>query len=88
MLNYKDEFYEDFDDSEADEIMDRLIAFVNDKGEGSITDYILDFCETYKYRIEEIAYMVKDNKTFKNILNQDCIHHGIIRTETASMDEW
>lgn len=88
MLNYKDEFYEQFEDHEIEGIMHKLIKFVNDKEEGSIADYILDFCETYNYRIEEIAYMVKENKTFKNILKQDCIHHGIFKTENTLQEDW
>ena len=88
MLNYKDEHYDDFKDEDAEEIMASLIEFINNKGNGSITEYILDFCETYNYRIEEVAYLVADNKTFKNILKQDCLHHGIFKTEAASMDEW
>jgi hypothetical protein len=88
MLNYKDEYYDDFDGADTDKIMAELIEFINNKGEGSIAEYILDFCETYNYRIEEIAYLVAENKTFKNILKQDCIHHGIFKTEKTVVDEW
>ncbi len=88
MLNYKDEHYDDFKDEDTELILNNLIQFINNKGEGSIVEYILDFCETYNYRIEEIAYLIKENKTFKNILNQDCIHNRIFRTENKSLDEW
>jgi hypothetical protein len=88
MLNYKDEYYEEFTDNEREEIASRLIEFINNKGEGAITEYILDFCETYNYRIEEIAYLIAENKTFKNILKQDCIHRGIFKSDKESLEEW
>ena len=88
MLNYKDEHYDDFSKLNTEQIMSELIDFINNKGNGSITDYILDFCETYNHRIEEIAYLIAENKTFKNILKQDCIHHNIFRTDNANMDDW
>jgi len=88
MLNYKDEYYNDFSNEDTEKIINELIEFINNKEDGSIVEYILDFCETYNYRIEEIAYLIKENKTFKNILNQDCIHHRIFRTESESLEEW
>jgi len=88
MLNYKDEYFEEFSDDKKEEIINTLIEFINNKKEGSITEYILDFCETYNYRIEEIAYLIAENKTFKNILKQDCIYHGILQTENDGIDEW
>jgi hypothetical protein len=88
MLNYKDEHYDDFNGVDTEKIMAELIEFINNKGEGSIAEYILDYCETNNYRIEEIAYLVAENKTFKNILKQDCIHHGIFKTEKTVVDEW
>jgi len=88
MINYEDEYYEEFPEEKSEIILNELIDFINNKGEGSISDYILDFCETNNYRVEEIAYIIAENKTFKNILKQDCLYRGILHTENDSIDEW
>lgn len=82
MLNYKDDHFVEFDESKSEEILDDLIKFINNKKEGSIVEYVLEFCEDNQYRVEEIAFLISDNKTFKNIIRHDCIFRGIIREDT------
>ncbi len=90
MINYRDELVKEFTEEESTQIMLDLIDYIELKKEGSISDYILDFCNLYEYRIEEIAYLIKDHSIFKNILKQDCIFHGIFRNKKKidKIDKW
>lgn len=88
MVNYKDEVYISFEESDQEEILINMLKYIDKKDEGSIVEYILDFCEANEYKIEEIADIIKDNKILKNILEQDCIHHKMFRVETNDMDDW
>jgi len=90
MINYGDESFKEFSKEEEEQILLDLITHIEAKTEGSITDYIIDFCNTKEYRIEEIAYLIKDNKTLSAILKQDCLYHGILRNETpkSKLEDW
>jgi len=74
-------------DKEKDELILKLIDHIENRTEGSILEYILDFCEKYSYRIEDIGLLVKENKTFKEIIKQDCIYNNYFKT-TNKMDVW
>ncbi len=84
MLNYRDDYFVEFDESKSEEILDTLIEFINSKKEGSIVEYVLEFCENNQYRVEEIAFLISENKTFKNIIRHDCLYRGIIREEDVN----
>jgi hypothetical protein len=86
ILNFKDEHFIDFDIPD-EQVLANLKEHLNLKIEGSIVDYILDYCDTTGYRVEEVAELVKKDKVLKNILKQDCIFHGIFENPNK-LDEW
>lgn len=91
MINYKDESAELFREPD-DIIILRLIEHINKKQEGSMSDYILDFCEENNYHIEDVADLIKNNKNIRSLLKQDCIYHGILKNEKdipyQKIEEW
>jgi len=76
-----------FSEDEKEELILKLIDHVENRTEGSILEYIIDFCNQYDYRIEDIGLLVKENKTFKEILKQDCLYHNFFGN-TNKMEEW
>lgn len=55
-------------------------------------DAILEFCEVKNYRIEEVGFMLKDNKNFIKILEDDFIRNkhiqGDIYDKKSLIDCW
>ena len=86
MLNFRDEYFIDFKESE-EIVLEKLKKHLTLKTEGSLADYILDFCSTNQYRIEEIAELVKNDKELRTLLKQDCIFHGIFKNP-RKVEEW
>lgn len=89
MLNYRDEITVDFKEDDVT-ILIQLLDHIGKKTEGSISEYIIDFCDEHSYRIEEVANLIKKNKNIKRLLKEDCIAHRIIRSksETDRIDVW
>ena len=89
MINYKDEAPEEFKYDDQTVLL-QLIEHIELKQEGSMSDYILDFCGKYNYHIEDVADLVKNNSTIKALLKQDCIFRGILTTKTpkVQIEEW
>jgi hypothetical protein len=88
MINYKDEITEDFTEEDFEEIQSLLVNYLSKKKQGSLTEYILDFCEYYSYRIEDIAEIISRDKELKTLLKDDCVHYKIFRTEDNRIDDW
>ena len=90
MINYNAEIEntETFDESDFPRIQEELRLYLCKKESGSLSEYILDFCEVYSYRVEEVAEVIQQDKELKSLLRQDCEHHGIFRTDKPKMEEW
>ena len=90
MLNYHDELPVEFEEDNQTILM-KLLDHIGKKQEGSLSDYILDFCDENSYKIEEVAFLIKDNKYIRGLLKEDCIFHGILkntRKAVQKIDEW
>jgi len=89
MLNYKDEIYTEFNEEDFDRIQEELRNYLGKKQPGSLLSYILDFCDVYSYRIEDVAEVISTSKELKELIRMDCIFHKILRTEdNCESDEW
>ena len=92
MINYKDESVIEFSQEQEQEILMEMILFLERKLEGSIIDYILEYCEVNEYRVEEVADLIKSNKMIRDILEQDCVFHGILenknKLQTENLKGW
>ena len=86
ILNFKDEYSVPFTVSD-EVVLEQLKEHLMLKVEGSLTDYILDFCERNSYRIEEVAEIIKNDKVLKGIIKQDCIFHGIFENPNK-IEDW
>lgn len=86
MINYKDECVIDFKDPE-EVVLKQLKAHLELKTEGSLSDYILDFCDLNNYRVEEVAALIKSDKELKTLLKQDCIFRGIFKNPNK-VEKW
>jgi len=82
-----DHGFKELPEQEKDEIVLKLIDHIENRTEGSILEYVLDFCEQYEYRIEDIGMLIKENKTFKEIIKQDCIYNNYYKN-TNTMGVW
>jgi hypothetical protein len=55
-------------------------------------DAILEFCEENEYRIEDVGYMLKENKNFLRIIEDDFKRNKFIRGQVEDklslLDEW
>lgn len=55
-------------------------------------DAILEFCETNDYRIEDVGFMLKENKNFLKILEDDFKRNrhirGYVEEKLSILDEW
>jgi len=87
MLNYRDETGTEVLEEDYPKVRKELNKYLEKKDEGAIIDYIIDFCEYYNYRIEEIAIMLKADKMFSNLLKQDCLFRGIL-ANPRKIKEW
>ena len=60
------------------EIVNILNEISNMSGE-SLTEKILDYCETYDIDPQSIGDILEDSEDFKNMLYRDCVKYNIIR---------
>jgi len=88
-MHFRDEISVPFKDDDTTVLM-QLLDHIGKKDEGSLTDYIIDFCDTYSYHIEDVAGLIKDNKNIRRLLKEDCINHKMLRIpkNTETIDEW
>lgn len=84
-MQYRDEHSVPFDESD-EIILTRLKEHLDLKTEGSLVDYILDFCDLNEYRVEEVAELVKQDKELRVLLKQDCVFHGIFKNPNKLKD--
>ena len=84
MSDYK---FKNFTDDEKEDLILKIIDHVESRQDGSILEYIIDFCNQYDYRLEDIGYLIKENKTFKEILKQDCLYHSFFKNKNK-MENW
>ena len=69
-------------------VLKELMEYLERKSEGSIMDYIIDFCHTKDYRLEEVALIIKKDSYLKKIIEMDCKSYKIFRTENPKLDDW
>jgi len=88
-MHFRDEISVPFKDDDTTVLM-QLLDHLGKRTEGSLTDYIIDFCDSHSYHIEDVADLIKNNKNIKRILKEDCVNHKIIRESkpTEIIDEW
>lgn len=87
MIQYNSETYgNSIDAKDFKVVFLQLNSFLKLKGSGSIVEYILEFCDTYDYNIEDIADIINENKIFKNILKTDCINQKIFKSDIP--EDW
>lgn len=60
------------------EVLDGIHSLKNKKGM-TWMDAILEFCDINSYRIEDVGFMLAENKNFKKILESDFVRHNHIR---------
>ena len=58
-----------------------LINRIWEMGGDSISDKILDYCETYDEDEREIGEILAQSSDFKSILYKDCLKHHIIKDD-------
>jgi hypothetical protein len=55
-------------------------------------DAILEYCETDGYRVEEVGFMLKENKNFLKILEDDFKRNkhlrGFVNEKLSLLDDW
>jgi len=89
MLNYKDEINVPFLEDDFSRVSNELREYLSKKQEGSLVEYILDFCDYNSYRIEDVAEVISLDKELKTLLEYDCIHNKIFQvTSDVNLDEW
>ena len=89
MINYKDELSKSFTEDNQTILLE-LLDHIGKKQEGSIMDYVLDFCEVNSYHIEDVAELIKNNKNIRMFFKEDCIFNGIIRPKkpNSKLEDW
>lgn len=60
------------------EVLDGIHTLKNQK-DMTWMDAILEFCDDNNYRIEDVGFMLSENKNFKKILESDFIKHNHIK---------
>jgi hypothetical protein len=90
MINYGDEYYIELSDSDIDKVLIEIREYLSKKSEGSMLEYILDFCDYKSYRIEEIGEIINNDKELKILLKQDCYHNKTFPRDPniEVIDEW
>ncbi|MCK5535522.1 MAG: hypothetical protein KAI79_01780 [Bacteroidales bacterium] len=78
MINYNDEVYAILTPEDFPRVAKELREYLEKKSEGSLLEYILDFCEG-EYRVEEIAEIINADKELKTMLKQDCFLNKILK---------
>lgn len=61
------------------EVLEGIHTLKNEK-DMTWMDAILEFCEENNYRIEDVGFMLSENKNFKKILESDFVKHRHLRT--------
>lgn len=73
------------------EVLDGIHTLKNEK-DMTWMDAILEFCDNNNYRIEDVGFMLSENKNFKKILENDFIKHnhikGVQKTTTNMIEDW
>lgn len=77
------------------ELIDILNKIFEMSGE-SLSEKILDYCETYDANPQEIGDILEESKDFKKLLYRDCVENNIIKDDiyldylhkTEVIDEW
>lgn len=73
------------------EVLDGIHTLKNQK-DMTWMDAILEFCDENNYRIEDVGFMLSENKNFKRILESDFIKHnhikGVKKTNTNMIEDW
>jgi hypothetical protein len=73
------------------EVLDGIHLLKKDNGM-TWMDAILEFCETDGYRVEEVGFMLKENKNFLKILENDFKRNkhlrGFIEEKMSLLDDW
>lgn len=62
----------------------------------SISEKIIDYCETYDEDVQEIGDMLSESEDFKQMMYRDCVKYNIIRDKhlvekqntTEEIDIW
>ena len=62
----------------------------------SLSEKILDYCETYDQDPQEVGDLLEESKDFKKLLYRDCVENNIIKdeifldhlNETEIINEW
>jgi len=76
-----------------------LIELINDISNMhgvSLSEKILDYCETYDFDVKEIGDLLEQSDDFKKLLYIDCVKNNLIQDKTLEeflgrteeMEEW
>lgn len=73
------------------EVLDGIHILKQDK-EVTWMDAILEYCENNNYRIEDVGFMLKENKNFLKILEDDFKRNkymrGFVKELISQLDDW
>ena len=74
------------------EIIKNLLMFINDAKEAdnelAFVDIILEFSEVYNVDEQLVHEAIQDDVYFKKLIYDDCVAHGIIKTDKETLKEW
>lgn len=65
------------------EVLDGIHSLKNEK-DMTWMDAILEFCEVNNYRIEDVGFMLSENKNFIKILESDFIKNNHMRRSNTN----
>ena len=58
-----------------------ILNRISDMAGESLTEKILDYCETYDKDPKEIGDLLEESKDFKELLYRDCVKNNIIKDD-------
>jgi len=92
MINYNnsndESNYKTISEEDYGFIKEKLIKFLSEKSEGSLTDYILEFCYTNEYCIDDVADIIKKDNYLKTIIEMDCVNKKMFKRDIVKEVEW
>ena len=73
---------------ESSELISELMEFLSKRTDGSLVEYILEFCAINDYMPEEVGSVIKDDQFMKQIIELDCISNKIFKSDKPTLLDW
>ena len=54
----------------------------------STIELILDFCNENDFEIEDIGYLISEDKYLTDFVRRDCEKHKYFKSNTVNVDQW